>query len=90
MTTVITKVSDEDREIFKFFSQHQPCWFKGCEDMRAEYFNRLDQLGGAGCSSCQKSGLVKEFHERVKTALQMDKRVREHNEAVKKLGEAAK
>jgi hypothetical protein len=66
---VIKEVSDVDKEVFRFFSPHQPCWFEGCEKLREQYQAELDKRGGSACPSCEKGVVIRMFVPKIKKAL---------------------
>lgn len=53
---------------YAFFSEHTPCWFSGCEELRKQYKNEIKNLG-ASCPSCEKGKLNRKYLELVKKCL---------------------
>ena len=69
-TRVIKPITEEQKEVLKFFSTLTPCWFEGCEELRSQYQEDLKERGGdKGCTSCQKGALMREYMEKVAKAL---------------------
>lgn len=66
---VIKNVSEQDKEIFKFFSSYQPCWFEGCEEMKKNYQADLDTNGGESCPSCTRGQIIRRYVPLIKKAL---------------------
>ena len=65
---IAEKVSPEEQELFKFFSDHSECWFDGCEEMRKKYKEELDKLP-PNCPNCQKGALIRKYKEKIKPLL---------------------
>jgi hypothetical protein len=57
----ITEISDRDREVLKFFSKYQPCFFKGCEELRAKYNTEIEKLAEQNCPACQKGAVMRRY-----------------------------
>lgn len=56
-----TSISPEMRQIVRFFVASDPCWFTGCESLRAEYNAELQTIGGEDCTSCQQGDLTRKY-----------------------------
>ena len=67
--THITKVSPEVVKRMDVFRPDKPCWFDGCEEIRAEYLSRLEELGGSECPGCKKGSLQRELLPRIQTLI---------------------
>lgn len=55
-------VTKEDKRDIKFFTE-TPCWFNGCEELRAAYASELQQLEArpGGCRGCVKGSLMRKY-----------------------------
>ena len=60
----ITHVPAREQEIFRFFSEHTPCWFPECEAMRKQYNEELESLP-QDCPTCQKGALIRKYAAKV-------------------------
>ena len=55
-------VTEEMKKNMRFFSEHTPCWFPGCESLREAHQNELQALEAeAPCSDCDKGALVRKY-----------------------------
>jgi hypothetical protein len=66
-TKRITAVSAEERKVLSFFVDSAPCWFEGCDELRAKYQDEVAKLG-AGCPSCQKGAVIRKYQDLVRRA----------------------
>lgn len=67
------RVPVADDEISPFFGKG-PCFFTGCEELRASYRKELETLAkGGNCSDCDKGAVVRKYQERVRHAIAADK-----------------
>lgn len=55
-------------QTLKFFETAEPCYFKGCEELRAEYANELEAKG-TDCPACAKSALKRKYMILIKNKL---------------------
>lgn len=62
----IKSAPPEFLEVFKFFSEHTPCWFEGCEELREQYNKELEDLGD-DCKECDKGALIRKYHAKVRS-----------------------
>lgn len=60
-------VTDETRRDIKFFS-NSPCWFEGCEKIRAAYEAEVAKLDAAKCKPCEKGALIRKYLQILKDA----------------------
>ena len=67
--TIIDSVPQKEQEVISFFVPGKPCWFPGCEALRAEYAAELAAIGGANCTNCQQGALIRKYRPRVAAAL---------------------
>lgn len=70
LTPVLDLNQELDRTVLRFFSPHQPCWFPGCEKMRARYEQDVVAAGGKNCPGCQKGAIIRAYMVRVRTVLE--------------------
>jgi hypothetical protein len=64
----ITGVDDRTRQALAFFTS-EPCWFEGCEELRAKYQADLEaQQTGDGCKTC-KGVLYRKYIKKVLDAM---------------------
>jgi hypothetical protein len=61
-------------ETFKFFEDATPCFFDGCEELRAQY-NAEVEAKGANCPACQKSEVRRKYMILVKNKLEAAKKI---------------
>lgn len=67
---IIKSVPPEEAELNKFYTLQIPCWFAGCEELRAEYKDALTKAGKGGtCTDCEKGAIMRMFADRVKLAI---------------------
>jgi hypothetical protein len=68
-TSARIQLSEAAKKNIKFFG-HGPCWFEGCEQLRAEYQNELTamQARAEGCRGCEKGVLMRKYLELVEAA----------------------
>ena len=60
----ITSVPPKELEIFRFFSEHAPCWFEGCEELRKRYSLELAGLPD-DCPDCHKGALIRKYADKI-------------------------
>jgi hypothetical protein len=53
-------VPDATKRDIRFFSG-APCWFEGCEEIRADYESELAKLDEAKCKPCEKGALIRKY-----------------------------
>lgn len=73
---IIKSVPPEEAELNRFYTLQIPCWFGGCEELRAEYKSALEKAGkGASgtCTDCEKGAIMRMFADRVKLAIKASK-----------------
>lgn len=61
-----SSVTPEMKKLLLFFIPNEPCWFAGCEDLRAQYKREFDAVGGENCSSCASGELTRKYLLRLK------------------------
>lgn len=60
-------------QVGRFFNEHEPCLFDGCEEMRRAYQQDMEALteGAEGCDvRCAETKLTQQYAERVRQILQ--------------------
>jgi hypothetical protein len=63
-------VTDEVKRNMKFFSEHSPCWFEGCEKLRELYKKEVTELESNGnCQGCQKGAVIRKYLQLVATTI---------------------
>jgi hypothetical protein len=67
---VITHVSNATATAMRFFSTESPCWFEGCEELRAKYAQELESIGGDACPACKRGALTRKYLPMVIAKLQ--------------------
>lgn len=67
--TVIDSIPAREQEIISFFSLTKPCWFEGCEELRAEYQKAYEAIGGANCQACDHGALIRRFMPKIDALL---------------------
>lgn len=73
---IIKSVPPEEAELNRFYTLQIPCWFGGCEELRAEYKEALEKAhkGPDGtCTDCEKGAIMRMFADRVKLAIKNSK-----------------
>lgn len=54
-------ITDQERRDIRLFGT-SPCWFEGCEELRAAYHAELDQSQKrSGCSNCERGAINKKY-----------------------------
>lgn len=59
-------------EALKFFRLEEPCFFEGCDSLRAEYTKELEAKG-TECPACAKSELQRKYMITIKRAIEAHK-----------------
>lgn len=55
-------ITDEVKHNMRFFSDHTPCWFPGCEKLRESYKAELAKMEANGdCKGCEKGALIRKY-----------------------------
>ncbi len=56
------QLNEAAKKNIKFFGS-APCWFEGCDELRAQYQSELDALQNrtTGCKPCEKGALMRKF-----------------------------
>lgn len=62
---LITSVPPRESKIFSFFSRMSPCWFEGCEELKTQYFEELQQLKDAKCKACDEGKLIRKYRGKI-------------------------
>lgn len=75
-TIMIKSVPPIQRDLARFFaSTESPCWFAGCEEVRAEFKKAIDEAGGEnGCKGCTRGRIIQQFTPLVEKLLTEDKK----------------
>lgn len=75
-TIMIKSVPPMQRDLARFFaSTESPCWFAGCEEVRAEFKKAIDEAGGEnGCKGCTRGRIIQQFTPLVEKLLTEDKK----------------
>ncbi len=58
-------MSFDPHGVMRFFSPASPCFFEGCETLRAQYFSRVAELDKTACPACHKGELVRWYAREV-------------------------
>jgi hypothetical protein len=64
----IINVTPAEQEVFKFFSKHSPCWFEGCNELRASFALEESELP-KDCPACHRGALIRKYLPKVKELL---------------------
>lgn len=67
-TIIIESVPPEFQRIMSFFSA-APCWFPECEELRRQYREELEALGGPDCPDCQQGSLIRKYTDIIEDLL---------------------
>ena len=67
--TIIDSVPAREQEVISFFSLGKPCWFEGCEELRAEYQKEYEGIGGANCQACDHGALIRKYMPKIDALL---------------------
>lgn len=73
---IIKSIPPEEAELNRFYTLQIPCWFNGCEELRAEYNDALKKAGkgdASTCTDCEKGAIMRMFADRVKLAIKNSK-----------------
>ena len=57
---VIDSIPAEEQQNYAFFSEGAPCFFTGCEELKANYEADKAKLGN-DCPSCEKGALIRKY-----------------------------
>jgi hypothetical protein len=60
-TTILTKIPPLEQKLLTFFTDSAPCWFDGCEELRAQYNAELEARGGETCPGCKKGAIIRKY-----------------------------
>ena len=69
---VVSEIPEIEKKINLFFWLESPCFFEGCEELRASYKKLLDASPG-NCQGCKKGRIMREYIPLVKAALEGEK-----------------
>lgn len=62
-------ITDEVKRNMRFFSDHTPCWFPGCDKLRESYKAELAKLESEGeCKGCEKGAVIRKYIQLVSLA----------------------
>lgn len=64
----LSSISDEARELMQVFNMSQPCWFKGCEELRQQYKAEKE---ASGCKTCQ-GAIMRKYMALAKAMIKAD------------------
>lgn len=64
----LSSISDEARELMQVFNMSQPCWFKGCEELRQQYKAEKE---ANGCKTCQ-GAIMRKYMALAKAMIKAD------------------
>jgi hypothetical protein len=67
-TLIISSAPELEGEVYRFFTECE-CWFDGCEELRAEYKRRLEELPD-DCPSCVEGDVMRAMLDAVRKAIQ--------------------
>lgn len=65
---VITSVPQLEQDIMAFFSLKKPCFFEGCEELRAKYKAEVDAIPPS-CADCSKGRIISKYKDIVREYL---------------------
>lgn len=54
-------IPEELKQILKLFVPEEPCWFEGCEELRAAHARDLAAAGGENCTECTEGDLNRKY-----------------------------
>lgn len=57
---IIDSVAPQEQEAISFFGE-RPCWFPGCEELRALFKAEKEAAGGSECSGCDEGAIIRKF-----------------------------
>lgn len=61
---LITHIPDKEQQLFRFFGKETPCWFDGCEELRAQYAAEIANLGDT-CPTCMQGAIIRKYRDKV-------------------------
>lgn len=61
---IVSKPDDLTVEALAVFSDHRPCWFEGCQELRDEFNKVIASI--PGCPGCKRGKLILKYLPRAK------------------------
>ena len=80
---IVSKPDNLTVEALSVFSDHRPCWFKGCQELRDEFNKVIASI--PGCPGCKRGKLILKYLPRAKELIKQHYATDKHNTGAKKV-----
>lgn len=61
------------RDIKRFHNENEPCFFPGCEDLRRQMREAIEEAGGVDCPGCTKNQIMAQYGQHAIRAIEENK-----------------